>query len=125
MDDDIIPVNPALQLGRRLGNRAYKLTQSERVQRIRPKSWEPRQISLNAPPVERRHFALLPTLVCGGLRPGEGFALRPNDLDFGQRLIRVERARSHGQEKDTKTHDQRGVDMSRNSSRSSLITWLG
>jgi hypothetical protein len=47
VDDGIIPVNPALQLGRRLGNRADKLTQSQRVQRIRPMSWEQRQAGVS------------------------------------------------------------------------------
>jgi integrase len=126
VDDGIIPVNPALQLGRRLGNRADKLTQSERVQRIRPMTWEQRQAFLDAAASERRHFALFATLVYGGLRPGEGFALRPDDLDFRQRLIRVERAWSHGQEKDTKTHGQRAVDMSRDLMQilRGHLTWL-
>ena len=113
VDDGIIPVNPALQLGRRLGNRADKLTQSERVQRIRPMTWEQRQVFLDEAAAERRHFALFATLIYASLRPGEGFALRPGDLDFRQHLIRVERAWSLRQEKDTKTHGQRAVDMSR------------
>jgi integrase len=126
VDDGLIPVNPALQLGRRLGGRANKLTQSERVQRIRPMTWEQRQAFLDAAAAERRHFALFATLVYAGLRPGEGFALRPGDLDFPQRLIRVERAWSLRREKDTKTHDQRAVEMSRNLTRILLehLTWL-
>jgi integrase len=111
-DDGIVPVNPAFQIGRRLGGRADAQTPAERTQRIRPMTWEQREAFLEATRSERRHRALFATLVYGGLRPGEGFALKPGDLDFGQRLIRVERAWSLGQIKDTKTHDERAVDMS-------------
>src|SRR5439155_4223261 len=52
------------------------------------------------------------TLVYGGLRPGEAFALKPEDLDFQDRVIRVERALSLGQIKDTKTYRDRAVEMS-------------
>jgi hypothetical protein len=77
VDDGIIPVNPALQLGCRLGARADKLTHAERVQRIRPMMWAQRQAFLDEASAERRHFALFATLLYAGLRPGEGFALRP------------------------------------------------
>jgi integrase len=89
-------------------------------------TWEQRQAFLDAATAERRHFALFATLVYAGLRPGEGFALRPGDLDFPQRLIRVERAWSLRREKDTKTHDQRAVEMSRNLTRilREHLTWL-
>ena len=75
-------------------------------------SWEQCEAFLGAARSERRYRALFATLVYGGLRPGEAFALKPGDLDFGQRLIRVERAWSLGQMKDTKTRDERAVDMS-------------
>ena len=91
-DDGIIPVNPAFQLGRRLGGRADTPTPAERAQRIRPMGWEQREAFLETAHRERRYAALFATLVYAGLRPGEGFALQPGDLDFRQRLIRVERA---------------------------------
>jgi hypothetical protein len=82
VEDGIIPANSALQLGRRLGARVDKLTHAERVQRIRPMTGEQRQAFLDVASAERRHFALFATLLYAGLRPGEGFALRPGDVDF-------------------------------------------
>jgi Phage integrase, N-terminal SAM-like domain len=72
VDDGIIAVNPALHLGRGLGSRADKLTQSERVQRIRPMTWEQAEALLGAAVPERRHYAFVATLLYADLRPGEG-----------------------------------------------------
>jgi hypothetical protein len=77
VDDGIIAVNPALQLGRRKASRADKLNAAERLQRIRPMSWDQRDAFLEAAARERPHGTLFAVLAKGGLRPGEVFALRP------------------------------------------------
>lgn len=42
VDDGIIMANPAFQVGRHKTNRADKLTSAERVQEVRPMTWEQR-----------------------------------------------------------------------------------
>ena len=42
VDDGIIAANPAFQVGRRKASRADKLTSAERLQNVRPMTWEQR-----------------------------------------------------------------------------------
>jgi integrase len=79
-DDGIIDSNPALQLGRRKASRADKLSAAERIQKVRPLSWEQRGAFLEAAAAERPYGTLFALLAKGGLRPGEAFALKPGDL---------------------------------------------
>jgi integrase len=111
VDDGIIAVNPALQLGRRKAARADKLNAAERLQRIRPMSWEQRDAFLEAAAKERPYGTLFAILAKAGLRPGEAFALRPGDLDLRERTARVERAWNLGRIKPTKTYEERVVDL--------------
>ena len=75
-------------------------------------SWTDRDALLAEAVSDRRHFALFATLVKAGLRPGEGFALKPMDIDFKNQTLRVDRAATDdGQVKDTKTHEARTVDL--------------
>jgi integrase len=105
-------MNPAFGAGRKRGKRAETMTQAERFQKIRPMSWEHRDNFLAKAASDRRHHALFATLVKAGLRPGEGFALRPMDIDFKNQTLRVERAATDdGHVKDTKTHETRTVDL--------------
>ena len=53
VDEGIIPVNPALQLGRGKATRADKLNAAERLQRVRPMGWEQRDAFLEAAATER------------------------------------------------------------------------
>jgi len=81
-------------------------------QKIRPLSWTDRDALLAEAASDRRHYALFATLVKARLRPGESFALRPEDIDFKNQTLRVERAATDdGQVKDTKTHETRTVDL--------------
>jgi integrase len=48
-----------------------------------------------------------------GMRPEELIALKWQDVDFHNQTIRVERARSAGEEKDTKTSSVRDVELNR------------
>jgi len=112
VDDGYLTTNPAFGAGRKRGKRAEALTQAERLQKIRPLSWADRDTLLAAAASDRRHYPLFATLAKTGLRPGEGFALRPMDIDFKNQTLRVERAATDdGQIKDTKTHEIRTVDL--------------
>ena len=113
VDDGIIVANPALQLGRRKVSRADKLTTAERLQNVRPMPWEERDAFLAAAACERQYSALFVLLVKAGLRPSEGFALKPGDIDWNARAVRVERAWNLGREKPTKTYEERTVELTR------------
>ncbi len=112
VDDGYLATNPAFGAGRKRGKKAEALTQAERLQKIRPLSWTYRDALLAEAASDRRHSALFATLVKTGLRPGEGFALKPMDIDFKNQTLRVDRAATDdGQVKDTKTHEARTVDL--------------
>jgi integrase len=55
-------------------------------------SWQNRDALLAAAAPRRRYHALFSLLSKAGLRPGEAFALQPDDLDLKARTVRVERA---------------------------------
>ncbi len=112
VDDGIIDANPAFQLGRRKATRADRLTPAERVQKIRPMSWEQRDAFLAEIAGVPRYGMLFTLLAKTGLRPGEAFALKPDDLDRREGTVRVERAWSLGRLKSTKTYEERTVDLS-------------
>jgi integrase len=89
-------------------------------------TWEQRDAFLAAADGERRYATLFALLVKGGLRPGEAFALQPGDVDFGQGIVRVERAWVQGQLKSTKTAEARTVDLTPDVARAirTHLTWL-
>jgi integrase len=126
VDDGLIAANPALQLGRRKASRADRLTPAERLQKIRPMTWEQRDALLQAVSGEPCYGPLFALLAKAGLRPGEAFALKPEDLDLHERTVRVERAWSLGRVKPTKTCEDRTVDLSRDLVRTIQrhLTWL-
>ena len=112
VDDGYLKTNPAFGAGRKRGKHAEALTQAERLQKVRPMSWQDRDALLAASVSQRRYHALFSVLTQAGLRPGEEFALQPGDLDLKARTLRVERAVTlGGRVKDTKTHDARTVDL--------------
>jgi integrase len=126
VDDGIILANPALQLGRRKVSRADKLSAAERIQKVRPMSWEQRDAFLAAAAGERRYGPLFQLLAKGGLRPGEAFALQPGDADLAAHELRVERAWAHGRLKSTKTAEARTVDLTEQLARAlrAHLAWL-
>jgi integrase len=112
VDDGYMAMNPAFSAGRKRGRRAETITQAERMQKIRPLSWEQRDAFLAASASDRRHSALFAMYVKAGLRPGEGMGLKPEDFDFNALTVQVERAVSDGGHvKDCKTHEARTVDL--------------
>ncbi len=97
--------NPAYSAGR-------KRRTAPALVEVRPLSWEERDTLLTTAAPDRRHHALLSVLAKTGLRPGEGMALKPGDLDFRNLSIRVERAVTDGgRVKGTKTYESRTVEM--------------
>lgn len=110
-EDGILVTNPALQLGRRR-KRVDSMNLSERQKSIRPMSREQLAVFLEAARESWRCYPFFLLLARTGLRPGEAFTLQWPDLDFPNRLIRVERALSAGQIETTKTGQGRMVDMS-------------
>jgi integrase len=57
-------------------------------------------------------LAYFEMLFCTGLRPSEAIALQWGDADWNRSMIRVQRARVLWEEKGTKTHTIRDVDLS-------------
>ena len=97
--------NPAYSAGR-------KRRTAPALVEVRPLPWEERDTLLTTAAPDRRHHALLSVLAKTGLRPGEGMALKPGDLDFRNLSIRVERAVTDGgRVKGTKTYESRTVEM--------------
>jgi integrase len=112
VDDGYIAINHAFSAGRKRGKKAEALSQAERLQKIRPLSWQARDAMLAAVRTDKRHHALLATLAKAGLRPGEAMALKPGDADFKSLSMTVERAVTDGgRVKDCKTHEVRVVDL--------------
>jgi integrase len=74
-------------------------------------AWEQRDAFFAAAAAETRYATLFAVLVEARLRPGEAFALRPGDIDWGARAIRVERAWNLGRVRATKTYEERTVDL--------------
>ena len=62
------------------------------------------------------YATLFAVLAKAGLRPGEAFALKPGDIDWTERTVRVERAWNLERVKPTKTYEERTVDLTPSSS---------
>lgn len=105
VDDEILTANPCL--GGRRGRRAGSMTKAQRVAHVRPLSAQDRD-RLLAQAGEWR--PLFETMAKAGLRPGEAYALRVDDLDLDKRTLLVERALNlDGTVKETKTGGTREV----------------
>ena len=90
-------------------------------------TWEQRDAFLEAGGGRRaRRDELFAVLAKAGLRPGEVFALKPGDIDWGERTLRVERAWMFGPVKPTKTYEERTVDLTPELVRALAqhMTWL-
>ncbi len=109
-DDGVIVANPADKLGRHL-----RLTSSASDRQKDIKAFNREQLArflgatLEARP---RYYPLFFTLARTGLRIGEAFALRWEDLDLANREIRIERALSAGRIETPKSGKSRTIDMS-------------
>jgi integrase len=114
VDDGLIKANPAAFASRRRGTkRADALTLPERQKTIRPMNEAELESFLAECEVHAGElYPLFLTLARTGMRPGECFALKWEDLDFTKREVLVERALSAGEVGTTKTAQARRVDLS-------------
>jgi integrase len=110
VEDEIVETNVVLGTGRRGRTRPDRITEAERQDKIRPMTKTQRD-ALLALSGAFPYRALIHTLADTGMRPGEGLALKPEDLDLRAGTVRVERAVAHGRLKGTKTHRARTVDL--------------
>ena len=115
VDDGIILANPAERLGRH-----FRLVPAAAARQEEIKAMSREQVAAflraasgpEAPPHERRHAPLFLLMARTGLRLGEAFGLQWDDLDFGARELRVERAFSEERLDTPKSGHGRTVDMS-------------
>ncbi len=112
-DDNLISANPLM--GQKRKRRA-----SQAAIKVYPFTWEQKQAFETQLTDMEAIGALTPSYVMllrlslmTGLRPSEGRALIPGDLDFHGHRLRVERAADlNGKTKETKTGETRWVDLS-------------
>ena len=108
VDDEIIQVNPARMMGKRI-----KKDSKEAKDKISPLTWEESDKYLDTARAHYpRHYPMCLTLCRTGMRLGEVVALQPGDLDFNGRFIEVRRSYSKGRITTPKTGEGRRVDMS-------------
>jgi integrase len=110
IDDGLIDRNPALGLGRQL-----KLVASPETRQETIKAFDRSELFIflnTALKIERRWYPLFLTLARAGMRLGEALALRWEDVDFEQRVIRIARNLSKGALGTPKSGHGRDVDMS-------------
>ncbi len=107
LDDEIIQVNPALNLGKNF------LKTKDRTQSIGVLTSDELKHLLDT--VKKhfpRHYTLFLLLARTGVRIGEALALQWNDLDFNNRSIEIKRSTARGKITTPKSGKARPVDMS-------------
>lgn len=113
-EEGIVAANPLL--GQRRKRRASQLL----IPEVNPLTWEQKEVlekklieMEEGQSLSRAYTMLVRTYLKTGLRPSEGRALKPGDIDFMGRRLRVERSATlEGQIKNTKTGESRWVDLS-------------
>lgn len=117
VDDEIIEINPALQVSNRKRKAADKKSQVEFENSVRPMSAEEFDAFSKAAcdPKEHEFGPFFVFLGKTGLRPSEAIALSPSDVDKRRRRVRVDKVYvlNSGQVRpSTKTGIARSVDLS-------------
>ena len=104
VDDEIVTANITLRLG-------IKLARGQPT--MRPMTLEQRDAFLGEAMKRQPYGPLFTVMAKAGLRPSEAYALRPADVNWNGATLRVERALDRDRTaKDTKTHEQRDVELS-------------
>ena len=106
MDDEVIAVNPAHNVGK-----LFKKQQAKLV--FEPYSQEELKKALNY--LEKhysKHYPMFLTMARTGIRYGECLGLQWRDIDFENRFINIERGFSKGKIETPKSGQSRKVDMS-------------
>ncbi len=109
VDDELIRDNPARGL-----SRVLRLAKRGEVGRREVKALDEGQLRVLLDACRECDAALYPlvlTLAHTGIRPGEAYALRWDDVDLGRREIHVSRALSAGAIETPKTGESRSVDI--------------
>ncbi len=112
VEDGLIGSNPAA--GRGL-SKTFRLTPSQGDREEAVKAFEREQLASFLASVaakEPRHYAMFFTMARTGIRLGEAFGLRWDDIDLVGREMRVARAISNGRVETPKSGKARTVDMS-------------
>jgi integrase len=111
-DAELVTTNPAARTGRARGRKTPDaVSATERRLKIKAMSVDQLATFLGVAP-GNSHPVLWLTLADAGLRPGEAFALRWDDVDLADRSVHVQRAVERGGRiKGTKTGETRHVDL--------------
>ena len=113
-EEGVIPINPVL------GQRRKRRASQSNAPDVHPFSWEQKQrFEEKLEDMERggalspAYAMLLRLYLMTGMRPGEGRALQPGDLDLHGKRVRVERSATLDSHiKNTKTGETRWIDLS-------------
>jgi len=107
VDDELIPANPALRLGK-------VIKRKDKKNSINPLSSEELKLFLDKVKEHYSdHFTMILLLARTGMRIGEALAIKWGDIDFNSRFIQVERSIVRGEISTPKNGKSRRVDMSR------------
>jgi len=106
VDDELIPANPALRLGK-------IIKRNDKKESINPLSSEELKLLLDKVNEHySEHYPLFLLLARTGMRIGEALAVKWGDIDFNSRFIEVERSIVRGEISTPKSGKSRRIDMS-------------
>ena len=120
VDDDLIPANPALNLGTKFMKKINDAIESRKVSNGDEGKGEPdpltqKELKLLLDKVQKHyseHYPLFLLLARTGVRIGEALGLQWGDIDFNSRFINLKRSLSRGKITTLKGKRGRRVDMS-------------
>jgi len=106
MDDEVISVNPAHNVGK-----IFKKQESKLI--IEPYTQEELKTLLDTMMLHfKKHYSMFLTMARTGIRYGECLGLQWKDIDFENRFIHIQRGFSKGKIETPKSGQSRKVDMS-------------
>ena len=106
MDDEVISVNPAHNVGK-----IFKKQESKLI--IEPYTQEELKTLLDIMMLHfKKHYPMFLSMARTGIRYGECLGLQWNDIDFENRFIHIQRGFSKGKIETPKSGQSRKVDMS-------------
>jgi integrase len=112
VDDEVIPANPALRLGK-IQKKANGDDEGNENKKVDPLTREETTTLLGTTLTHfRKEYALILLLFRTGLRIGEALALKWGDIDFNGRFIHVQRGLSRMKIQTPKSGKTRRIDMS-------------
>jgi integrase len=120
VDDDLISINPALNLGRRFMKKVYDAIEARKVANGDENEGKPDPLSQKEMRILLTkgqkhypgHYPLFLFLARTGARIGEALGLKWGDIDFNGRFIILKRSLSRGKISTLKGKRERQIDMS-------------